>query len=208
MPTTLQTKFLEDSQGNKYAPVTTPNAVRWPNGDDLTDKLSVMGASGSSHASGLVPDTPSTAGTTKFLREDGTWAVPAGGGGDVSNKEDKMTIVIDNNSSTVTLSPQVGTLYNLLDSDIEEFTITLPVIPELPDITETTKVKSIVLVFSTSSTIQFTIECSQEQSAVILIDDGFTIKPFTVYEMNIMWCGITLGSIPIWSVSSKELTSI
>lgn len=39
MPTTLQTKFLEDSQGNKYAPVTTPNAVRWANGDDLDDKL-------------------------------------------------------------------------------------------------------------------------------------------------------------------------
>lgn len=39
MPTTLQTKFLEDSQGNKYAPVTTPNAVRWANGDNLDDKL-------------------------------------------------------------------------------------------------------------------------------------------------------------------------
>ena len=80
MPTSLQTKFLEDSQGNKYAAVTTPNAVRWPDGSNLTDKLSVMGASGSGHASGLVPDTPSTAGTTKFLREDGTWAVPSGGG--------------------------------------------------------------------------------------------------------------------------------
>lgn len=38
----------------------------------------VMGASGSSHASGLVPDTPTTAGTSKYLREDGTWAEPAG----------------------------------------------------------------------------------------------------------------------------------
>lgn len=33
-----------------------------------------MGASGSNHSGGLVPDTPSTAGTSKFLREDGTWA--------------------------------------------------------------------------------------------------------------------------------------
>lgn len=41
---------------------------------------SVMGASGSTHASGLVPDTPSTAGTTKFLREDGKWMVPPSGG--------------------------------------------------------------------------------------------------------------------------------
>ena len=37
---------------------------------------STMGPSGSSHAGGLVPDTPSTAGTSKYLREDGTWAVP------------------------------------------------------------------------------------------------------------------------------------
>lgn len=38
---------------------------------------STMGASGNTHASGLVPDTPTTAGTTKFLREDGTWQTVA-----------------------------------------------------------------------------------------------------------------------------------
>lgn len=37
---------------------------------------STMGASGSSHAGGLVPDTPSTEGTTKYLCEDGTWKKP------------------------------------------------------------------------------------------------------------------------------------
>lgn len=36
----------------------------------------VMGASGSGHKGGLVPDPGSTAGTTKYLREDGTWTVP------------------------------------------------------------------------------------------------------------------------------------
>lgn len=35
-----------------------------------------FGASGTTHAEGLVPDPGSTAGTTKFLREDGTFAVP------------------------------------------------------------------------------------------------------------------------------------
>lgn len=35
-----------------------------------------MGASGSSHSGGLVPDTPSTSGTSKYLREDGTWTTP------------------------------------------------------------------------------------------------------------------------------------
>lgn len=39
----------------------------------------VMGASGTNHSSGLVPDPGSTAGTTKFLREDGIWAEPESG---------------------------------------------------------------------------------------------------------------------------------
>lgn len=37
-----------------------------------------MVASGASHAGGHVPDPPSVSGTTKYLREDGTWAVPPG----------------------------------------------------------------------------------------------------------------------------------
>jgi hypothetical protein len=37
-------------------------------------------ASGASSARGAVPDPGATPGTTKFLREDATWAVPAGGG--------------------------------------------------------------------------------------------------------------------------------
>ena len=45
------------------------------------DGLDVFGASGSNHSTGLVPDPGTTAGSTKYLREDGTWAEPAGGGG-------------------------------------------------------------------------------------------------------------------------------
>ena len=37
---------------------------------------SVMGASGTNHASGLIPDTPSTAGDAKFLCENATWRNP------------------------------------------------------------------------------------------------------------------------------------
>ncbi|KIP14094.1 hypothetical protein KY49_1548 [Burkholderia sp. MSHR3999] len=37
--------------------------------------------SGASHTTGGVPDPGSTAGTTRFLREDSTWAVPPGSGG-------------------------------------------------------------------------------------------------------------------------------
>lgn len=43
--------------------------------------LPVMVASGGSHAAGAVPDPGAGSGTTKFLREDASWQVPAGGGG-------------------------------------------------------------------------------------------------------------------------------
>jgi hypothetical protein len=39
--------------------------------------LPVMGASGTGHAGGAVPDPGSTAGATRFLREDGSWSTPA-----------------------------------------------------------------------------------------------------------------------------------
>ncbi|WP_423396019.1 hypothetical protein [Burkholderia sp. LMG 21824] len=43
--------------------------------------IPVFGASGASHSTGGVPDPGSTAGATRFLREDGSWQVPSGGGG-------------------------------------------------------------------------------------------------------------------------------
>jgi hypothetical protein len=43
----------------------------------IQDPKSVMVGSGPNHSIGLTPDTPSTAGTTKFLREDGTWTLIA-----------------------------------------------------------------------------------------------------------------------------------
>lgn len=39
--------------------------------------LPVMVGSGASHAPGAVPDPSATPGTTKYLREDGTWVAPA-----------------------------------------------------------------------------------------------------------------------------------
>jgi hypothetical protein len=47
---------------------------------DRTLAISAFVASGASHAAGAVPDPGATAGTTKFLREDASWAVPAGSG--------------------------------------------------------------------------------------------------------------------------------
>lgn len=45
----------------------------------VTTMLPQFGASGASHAKGLVPDPGATAGTTKYLREDGSWAAPVQG---------------------------------------------------------------------------------------------------------------------------------
>jgi trimeric autotransporter adhesin len=44
-------------------------------------QLPLFGGSGSAHARGAVPDPGATAGATRFLREDGSWAVPSGTGG-------------------------------------------------------------------------------------------------------------------------------
>jgi lysophospholipase L1-like esterase len=51
------------------------------NGSIAASQLPVFHASGTSHSQGVVPDPGSTAGSTRFLREDGTWSVPAGGTG-------------------------------------------------------------------------------------------------------------------------------
>jgi hypothetical protein len=55
--------------------------VTWQfSGSTVSAELPVFGASGASHALGIVPDPGSTSGTTRFLREDGTWAVPPSSG--------------------------------------------------------------------------------------------------------------------------------
>lgn len=46
-------------------------------GADNNSTYTVFGPSGANAADGLVPAPSETAGTTKFLREDGTWTVPA-----------------------------------------------------------------------------------------------------------------------------------
>jgi lysophospholipase L1-like esterase len=59
---------------------TTVNATTI-NGTISAATLPLFGASGSAHAPGAVPDPGITSGTTRYLREDGTWTVPTGSGG-------------------------------------------------------------------------------------------------------------------------------
>ena len=53
------------------------NAANISSGTVNAARLPVFGASGAGHAAGAVPDPGSTAGTARYLREDGTWAAPA-----------------------------------------------------------------------------------------------------------------------------------
>jgi hypothetical protein len=59
----------------------TTNASNLTAGTVPPGRLPVFGASGSSHAIGAVPDPGSTAGSTRYLREDGTWVAPSASGG-------------------------------------------------------------------------------------------------------------------------------
>ena len=60
---------------------------------------------------GLVPAPPSTPGTTKFLREDATWAEPAGSGGtsdydDLLDKPQINSVTLEGNKTAAQLSLQ------------------------------------------------------------------------------------------------------
>lgn len=71
--TTSTKKFLTQTGTGSVSAAPAWNTI-------LAADIPVFVASGASHASGAVPDPGSSAGSTKFLREDATWAVPAGGG--------------------------------------------------------------------------------------------------------------------------------
>lgn len=71
-----------------------------PAAGDIELAGSVFGASGTSHASGDVPDPGATAGTTRYLREDATWDVPSGGGGGGASVADKFVVYGSNSDLT------------------------------------------------------------------------------------------------------------
>ena len=72
------------TSGNKHIPSggSSGQILRWSSdgtatwGSDNNTTYSAFVKSGSSAAAGLVPKPSTTAGTTKYLREDATWQVP------------------------------------------------------------------------------------------------------------------------------------
>jgi hypothetical protein len=71
-----------------------------------SDLPTTMVASGTGHAGGLVPDPPETAGTLKYLREDGTWAEPDGGADGAFLKNATGL------AATASFDPQTDTVWN------------------------------------------------------------------------------------------------
>lgn len=87
-PTTNTVYAHPTTSGNKHIPSggSSGQILRWTAdgtavwGADNNTTYSNFVKSGSGAKSGLVPAPSITAGTTKYLREDGTWATPASGG--------------------------------------------------------------------------------------------------------------------------------
>ena len=85
---------------NFLAPITAVDN----SGNASTDvAVPVFVASGGSHATGLVPDPGSSSGTTRFLREDATFAIPPRLGGESSKSAD-YTLVSGDANTLVALS--------------------------------------------------------------------------------------------------------
>jgi hypothetical protein len=92
------------------APVTVATGTTTP-----VISISDFVASGASHARGSVPDPGATAGSTHYLREDGTWAIPAGGSSAFSFAVKTTTYTITTADSGIAADATGGS-----------FTVTLP----------------------------------------------------------------------------------
>jgi len=133
----------------------------------MADMPTTMGASGSTHKGGLVPDTPSTAGTTKFLREDGTWSVP----------DDGIRAVTVESAAAISVNPDVVTV---IDGAVGTAAITLQVPND-----NLAHVWDILL--TTDSTVAITFAMSN--SATILYPDGFSVGASTAVEISVIGIG-------------------
>lgn len=83
----------------------------------------VFGASGANHSVGLVPDPGAVAGTSKYLREDSTWAVPTVPPVTISQPQGRLTLTsntpimsVDVTAATnIYYTPYVGVYYPRYD---------------------------------------------------------------------------------------------
>lgn len=98
------------SSGNKHIPSggSSGQILRWSAdgtavwGNDNNTTYSNFVKSGSGAKAGLVPAPSTTAGTTKYLREDGTWAVPPDTNTTYTSLKNPYALTIQGNGTTLT----------------------------------------------------------------------------------------------------------
>lgn len=211
LPEKTQLKKDLDKKADKVPNATNGNFAGLDANGNLTDSGSkasdfattqqlptTMGASGSGHKGGLVPDTPAVAGTTKFLCEDGTWKVV-----DMSGKEDVTAIEAPVNTTDATLpitslNCEIGK-YNRIDVAVDTLAVTLPAMAA-----GVTSVKTVVLYLTGGTTPAVTISSTAPSGGTapaVHFSDGFAIESGKTYEVNCLWNGAA------WIVGSLEINT-
>lgn len=142
----LTSKYIQDENGVKYAPISTPNAIRWPDGSNLNDKLSAFDS--------VVIEAPVNA-------TDATLPVTA-------------------------LACEVGKYYRI-DVAVETLAVTLP------EMTDTTTVRSVVIYLTAGTTPAVTISGTAPVGGTapdVVYLEGSSIESGKSYEINCLWNGL------------------
>lgn len=203
----LPTNKQAANNGSDLSLVTTGEKYTWNNKQDaivfntsynassnkaatMSDIPSVMGASGSNHAPGLVPDPGSTAGITKFLREDGTWAEPSGSSngnaayfsndsGEGVVPSDGIRVETVSAAATMSINPDVVTV---ISGNVGTAAITLQVPNDnLAHVWD--------ILMTTDSSVSVTIALSN--NATIKVPSGFAIGTSKSMEISVVGVGST-----------------
>jgi len=98
------------------APIQIDGTTSGDLGSNRTFSILDFVGSGASHARGIVPDPPAVAGTTKFLREDATWAVPPDTDTGITQLTGDVTAGPGSGSQAATIANNAVTNAKLRDS--------------------------------------------------------------------------------------------
>lgn len=205
----LQSKYVQDENGAKFAPITTPNAIRWPNGDNLNDKLKQADWNESDTsdpayinnkptipAAQVNADWNANSGVAQILNKPTNVSAFTNDAGyltqhqDISGKENKVAIEAPVNSTDATqpittLACEVGKYYRI-DVAVGILAITLPAI------TDNTHVQNVVIMLTTDSNpaVTFASTAPSGGSAPdVHAQDGFAIEASKTYEINALYNG-------------------